>query len=87
MPVVAKFPDHRRNVALAGVAESAVEAIGRDDRTTSDTRGASAYPMRPGELHAINPFSVSRSWVALILMIPSVLAASSVIPRAAESLP
>ena len=67
MPVVTKLPDHRRNVALAGVAKSAVEAIGRDDRTTSDTRGASAYPMRPGELHAINPFSVSRPWVTLIV--------------------
>ena len=47
MPVVPKLPDHRRNVALAGLAKFAVEAVGRDDRTTSDTRGVSAYPMRP----------------------------------------
>ena len=84
---MAKFPDHWRNVALVGVAESAVEAIGRDDRTTGYTRGISAYPTHPGEPHAINPLSVTWSWVALILMIPSVLAAPSVIPRAAESLP
>lgn len=85
MPVVAKFPDHRRNVALASLAESAVKAIGRDNRTTSDTRGASAYPARPGEPHALNPSSVSRPWVTLIPVTSS--AASSVIPRAAESLP
>lgn len=54
---MAKLPDHRRNVALAGVAEFAVEAVGRDNRTISDTRGASAYPMPPGELHAVNPSS------------------------------
>ncbi|MDE2868767.1 MAG: hypothetical protein OXN91_09025 [Chloroflexota bacterium] len=58
---MAKLPDHRRNVALVGVAESAVEAIRRDNRTTSDTRGVSAYPTRPSEPHAINPFSVSLS--------------------------
>jgi len=84
---MAKFPDHWRNVALAGVAEPAVKAIGRDNRTTSDSRGASAYPMPPGEPHAFNPFSLSPSWAALILMTPSILAASSVIPRAVESLP
>ena len=48
VPVVPKLPDRRRNVALAGAAESAVKAIGRDDRTTSDARGVSAYPRRPG---------------------------------------
>ena len=48
VPVVPKLPDRRRNVALAGAAESAVKAIGRDDRTTSDARGISAYPRRPG---------------------------------------
>ena len=58
MPVVAKFPDHRRNLALAGVAESAVKAIGRDDRTTSDTRGVSAYSMgseRTERQHSVIP--------------------------------
>lgn len=54
-----KLPDRRRNVALAGVAKSPVEAIGRDKRTTGYTRGASADPMRPREAHAINPSSVS----------------------------